>query len=107
VICCQHNPSPRIDRQLHGRCARQGDPGSVETILSLEDTLIAQHWPAWLRSVFRKLARGERGIAPALGKVIAHRPQLSEERRQRMERKLLLDQDNQSERRLSFAGQGE
>lgn len=33
VICCQHNASARIDRQLHGRCARQGDPGSVETIL--------------------------------------------------------------------------
>jgi preprotein translocase subunit SecA len=30
VICAQHNPDPRIDRQLVGRCARQGDPGSAE-----------------------------------------------------------------------------
>lgn len=30
VIACQANRSRRIDRQLYGRCARQGDPGSVE-----------------------------------------------------------------------------
>ncbi|HKX43020.1 MAG TPA: prepilin peptidase, partial [Burkholderiaceae bacterium] len=30
VICCQLNAARRIDRQLAGRCARQGDPGSVE-----------------------------------------------------------------------------
>jgi len=37
VICVEMNDAKRIDRQLHGRCARQGDPGSVETLLSLED----------------------------------------------------------------------
>ncbi len=31
VIDCQRNESRRMDRQLHGRCARQGQPGSVET----------------------------------------------------------------------------
>ncbi len=30
VICAQHNPNTRIDRQMIGRCARQGDPGSAE-----------------------------------------------------------------------------
>jgi preprotein translocase subunit SecA len=30
VICCQDNPSARLDRQLIGRCARAGDPGSAE-----------------------------------------------------------------------------
>ena len=49
VICCQHNASARIDRQLQGRCARQGDPGSVETILSLQDELIARYWPLRMR----------------------------------------------------------
>jgi preprotein translocase subunit SecA len=36
VMCCQFNASRRIDRQLEGRCARQGDPGSVERWISLE-----------------------------------------------------------------------
>jgi preprotein translocase subunit SecA len=30
VIGCQDNPSARLDRQLVGRAARQGDPGSAE-----------------------------------------------------------------------------
>jgi preprotein translocase subunit SecA len=40
VIATELHESARIDRQLFGRCARQGDPGSVEAILSLEDELI-------------------------------------------------------------------
>jgi preprotein translocase subunit SecA len=33
------HPSPRIDRQLVGRTARQGDPGRYQYFLSLEDEL--------------------------------------------------------------------
>jgi preprotein translocase subunit SecA len=40
VIATELHESARIDRQLYGRCARQGDPGSIEAILSLEDELI-------------------------------------------------------------------
>jgi preprotein translocase subunit SecA len=36
-----------MDRQLIGRCARQGDPGSAEILVSAEDTLVAQYGP-WL-----------------------------------------------------------
>lgn len=40
VIISDRYDSSRIDRQLAGRCARQGQPGHVDTVLSLEDTLI-------------------------------------------------------------------
>ena len=40
VIIAEANESTRIDRQLAGRCGRQGDPGSVSTFLSAEDSLI-------------------------------------------------------------------
>jgi len=33
VINCQRNPSARLDRQLAGRAARHGDPGSTEALL--------------------------------------------------------------------------
>ena len=107
VICCQHNASGRIDRQLQGRCARQGDPGSVETILSLEDTLISRYWPAWLRAVLSPQAGSGRPLATRIGRLLAYLPQQFEERRQRNERKALLANDKQADRRLSFAGRGE
>ena len=42
VMCCQFNASRRIDRQLEGRCARQGDPGSVETWISIATPRVAE-----------------------------------------------------------------
>lgn len=43
VISAEKNESARVDRQLLGRCARQGDPGTTRTIASLEDDLIVRH----------------------------------------------------------------
>ncbi len=40
VILTEMHTSARIDRQLIGRCARQGDPGSYQMFLSLEDSLL-------------------------------------------------------------------
>jgi preprotein translocase subunit SecA len=107
VICCQHNASPRIDRQLHGRAARQGDPGSMETVLSLQDALLARTYPQWFMGMLRAMT-GHAGCLPAwLGAGVARLPQWLEERRQRGERRMLLDHDQRSERRLAFAGRGE
>ena len=40
VLGTERHESRRIDRQLRGRCARQGDPGSSHFFLSLEDRLM-------------------------------------------------------------------
>ena len=40
VIGTERHTSRRIDRQLRGRCARQGDPGKSRFFLSLEDELM-------------------------------------------------------------------
>ena len=40
VIGTERHESRRIDRQLRGRCARQGDPGSSHFFISLEDTVM-------------------------------------------------------------------
>ena len=55
VILTERHEAARIDRQLAGRCARQGDPGSYEAILSLEDSLLEEGkggWPGWLAGRF-------------------------------------------------------
>lgn len=40
VIGTTRHQSRRIDRQLRGRCARQGDPGTSKFYVSFEDTLM-------------------------------------------------------------------
>ncbi len=40
VIGTERHESRRVDRQLRGRCARQGDPGSTQFFISFEDSLM-------------------------------------------------------------------
>ncbi|MCA9267829.1 MAG: translocase, partial [Planctomycetales bacterium] len=40
VICTELHDSARIDRQLIGRCGRQGDPGSFRQYLALDDDIL-------------------------------------------------------------------
>lgn len=40
VLATERHESRRIDNQLRGRCARQGDPGASRFYLSLEDNLM-------------------------------------------------------------------
>ncbi len=42
VICSELHESARIDRQLIGRCARQGDPGTYRFFHSLDDDILVQ-----------------------------------------------------------------
>lgn len=55
VIVSECHESTRIDRQLIGRCARQGNPGSAQTFVSADDWLLQTHGP-WLANSIRKLA---------------------------------------------------
>lgn len=51
VICSERHDSARIDRQLIGRCGRQGDPGSYRIYVSLEDEILRMGLPekTWKR----------------------------------------------------------
>jgi preprotein translocase subunit SecA len=40
IVGTERNDSQRVDNQLRGRCARQGDPGTSRFFLSLDDTLL-------------------------------------------------------------------
>lgn len=55
VIATECNPSARIDRQLFGRSARQGDPGSVSHYASFEDEVLRRNLPNALAVIFRHL----------------------------------------------------
>ena len=49
VILTEFHESSRIDRQLIGRGARQGDPGSWQAIVARDDDLFCRFAPGWLR----------------------------------------------------------
>jgi len=54
VIATERHSSKRIDRQLIGRAARQGDPGSFQFFLSLEDELLRCRDDDYLEKVRRR-----------------------------------------------------
>ena len=58
VILTEYHESRRIDRQLFGRAARQGDPGGCQAIVALDDELFRQHGGAEM-SLLRKASGGQ------------------------------------------------
>ena len=53
VIAAERNESRRIDRQLFGRSARQGDPGSAQAFVCPDDELIQRFVPYHARQALR------------------------------------------------------
>jgi preprotein translocase subunit SecA len=90
VISCQHNSAKRIDRQLIGRAARQGDPGSAQMFIALERLVIYRKFAPFLIRFIPA-----RGLAFPCWLVngIVHLPQSLEAYNQRAQRQTLLKQD--------------
>ncbi|MGF1547934.1 MAG: DEAD/DEAH box helicase [Thiotrichales bacterium] len=107
VISCQLNSSARIDRQLLGRCARQGDPGSTETLLALDDPLIARYVPAVIRRLAATFEKRDRGLPRWFAAAASRWSQRLEARRQSSLRHRLRARDRQLQRWLAVGGPGE
>ena len=103
VILTEFHESARIDRQLLGRSARQGQPGSVEAMVSLEDELFARFTPV-LRALCMRLTP-EGGQLPGwLLKLLVARVQSKAERYNRNIRIETQKQDKKLQTALGFAG---
>ena len=57
VIVSEHHALARVDRQLIGRCARCGDPGSARVFMSGEDDLFCKQAPWISRAISRNRRR--------------------------------------------------
>lgn len=104
VIATERHDAGRIDRQLFGRCARQGDPGSCQALVSLEDDLVVAH----AGRIGRGLARQALRLGwhwPAL-RVVRQAQRRAERLHARM-RAAVLKIDDQLESTLAFAGRSE
>ena len=107
VIATQRSDARRIDRQLLGRCGRQGDPGSHEAIYSLEDEPVALRFPAGMLGWIGRLGRNGGPIPKRLGEWLTSLPQGSEERRHARMRRSLIDLEEFLGDLLAFSGPGE
>ncbi|HEY4542907.1 MAG TPA: preprotein translocase subunit SecA [Noviherbaspirillum sp.] len=107
VILAERHEAGRIDRQIAGRCARQGDPGQVQAILSLEDALLAPYKGGFAEFLLRRFAPpGSHHAERVQGKFIRY-AQWRTEYSQSKIRKSLLKADQQMGNILSFSGRPE
>ncbi|MCL4179341.1 MAG: hypothetical protein KJ072_16560 [Verrucomicrobia bacterium] len=104
VLATERHESGRVDRQLFGRAARQGDPGSAQAFVSVEDELITRHLPASIRPWLRVWARrggpgAETAAAWAFNRAQARAQALAFRQRQ-----AVLRGDTWLDESLAFAG---
>lgn len=107
VIATERHESRRIDRQLFGRCGRQGDPGTCEGIVSLDDDLVVMFG----RGLWRRLAfmttRPFRPTMSWIGAFALRHAQAAADRQHSRMRKDLLKLDEQMDTALAFSGRQE
>jgi preprotein translocase subunit SecA len=90
----------RIDRQLCGRCGRQGDPGAVYRYLSLEDDIILSE----ARSL-QGMTRGiHRGAGPRPTFLAMRLIQALQSRRAEAARASLAMRERLREKQLALSG---
>lgn len=107
VIATERHDSARIDRQLFGRCGRQGDPGTYQTILSLDDQLFIDYGGS-IRRRLAGLLGSLRGPMPCwLGALLCQGAQRRAERLQARMRRAVLKMDEQLDSTLAFSGRSE
>ncbi|MDG3003047.1 DEAD/DEAH box helicase [Paludisphaera mucosa] len=94
VIGTERNESRRIDRQLAGRSARQGDPGRCQFFVCLEDEIVESFGEKPARRIRARLAgRGE--LTNARWRRFFVNAQQRKERQHFRDRKLLMHYEKQ------------
>jgi preprotein translocase subunit SecA len=104
VISAEPNDACRIDRQLYGRCGRQGDPGSCEAILSMESLVLQKCAPRPVKYLYDAILCKKACLWRWLGKLLVRMVQRGTERRYSRGRRDLLRQDRRLNDFLAFGG---
>ncbi len=91
VISTEPHGSGRVDRQLFGRAARQGDPGAAQMFASTEDDLFIRH--------AKHMRKSWRGLGAAR---IINYAQWKAEKLARFNRKQVLKQDDWMDQAVPF-----
>jgi preprotein translocase subunit SecA len=102
VILTEFHDTARVDRQLFGRSARQGEAGTVEALFCLEDEVFSRYVPT-AKMALARLARGGE-LSPRLARWLVRLAQSVAERHNARIRLDTLAQDRKLQAQLAFAG---
>jgi len=104
VIAAEPNESARIDRQLFGRGARQGDPGSAQGIFSLDDEVICRYTRNIAAYLKKRHGHAKGDISSPVIRGVFRLAQHRAERTALRRRKGVLRTDHWLDEQLGFAG---
>lgn len=104
VIAAEPNDSGRIERQLYGRGARQGDPGSARGIFSLEDELLFRYSKQSASHLKKRYAHSTGDISSALVNSVFSYARIKADRMALRQRKSVLKTDHWLDEQLGFSG---
>ena len=107
VLATERHDARRIDRQLFGRCGRQGDPGSFQVVVSLEDEIFHGFFRKHGLRLRRLFPQSGRPLPHWLGGRLVNFAQRSAERHHARIRRELLRADDQLSDLLAFTGRSE
>lgn len=104
VVATERHDAARIDRQLAGRCGRQGDPGSCQAFLCFEDPLLEGNRAGVVAHLVRRLATVVPVMRSSMARWAIRLAQNHVERYHARIRKELFRRDQAQGSLLSFSG---
>jgi preprotein translocase subunit SecA len=104
VILTEYHESRRIDRQLFGRAGRQGDPGSYESIVALDDELFRRFAGKLLLGIAAKGVQRDEHVPAVVGRALKRYSQSAAERLHGRARRTALSEGRRFNKVLGFAG---
>lgn len=104
VVCSELHEAQRVDRQLIGRCGRQGDPGTYRQFLALDDEILLLGFGP--KKADKLKARGEKASGPLSGlESMFRKAQRKVERRHFRGRKVMLYHEKERQKVQRQMGQ--
>ena len=104
VIATERHEARRIDRQLFGRSARQGDPGSAQAFVAMDDELVARHAAMAGAIMRRRFGQTDREVSSMMTRRLFDAAQKRAQRMALRQRKGVLKTDDWLNEYLGFAG---
>ena len=102
VIAAECNESGRIDRQLFGRCGRQGDRGSARSFVGMDDELLCRFLHSGVLKTVAGLQKSDNPLAHRLADWAVGRAQETAQRRAYSGRRSVQKMDTWLQDSLTF-----